>query len=240
LFSPPLAVAGADATPLRVAAANVCFDNDRAGELLPLLAARSVDLVAVCEVTERVRRQLEPLLEQWPHSVVETHEDCYGIALYSRLPLSQTQVLALGTHRAPAIRAVVQTDAGPIGILCMHPPRPGGDDRSNERDRAFQEMESALAPLPPRRIVLGDTNATRWSVPFTTALARNGLRDSSEGHGYQGSWPAGLPGFLRIPIDHVLVTDGIGVPERALLSVPGSDHLAVFAELLLPPVGNGR
>ncbi len=67
-------------------------------------------------------------------------------------------------------------------------------------------------------------------------VAATGLRDARDvaGAGIQGTWPSQLPGFLRIPIDHVLVGGDLGVAEFSVGEAMGSDHRAVRAVLVLP------
>ncbi len=57
-----------------------------------------------------------------------------------------------------------------------------------------------------------------------------GLRDSSLGIGYHATWPATL-GVAGIPIDHVLVSAGIGVAEKSVAAGVGSDHLPIVVDL---------
>ena len=80
-------------------------------------------------------------------------------------------------------------------------------------------------------------SATRWCGAFAQMQAAAGLRDSSDGMGYQGTWPTMLPCFLRIPIDQVLVGGGIGVRDRRVGMDIGSDHLPVLAD---PSHAGGR
>ena len=78
-------------------------------------------------------------------------------------------------------------------------------------------------------LVIGDFNITPWSKPFREMLKGDGLgqgklRDTREGRGFFATWPSGL-GWLGIPIDHALVTQGIEVHRRgAGLPLRESDH----------------
>jgi endonuclease/exonuclease/phosphatase (EEP) superfamily protein YafD len=91
-------------------------------------------------------------------------------------------------------------------------------------------LPALLAELPPMRVVLGDANATPWNASFGAMLAATGLELANVGSWF-ASWPGGLPWFLRIPIDHVLVSDAIGVHRVTLCGSVGSDHLPLVAEV---------
>jgi endonuclease/exonuclease/phosphatase (EEP) superfamily protein YafD len=116
----------------------------------------------------------------------------------------------------------------------VHLPRPGDGVATAERNDGLSAMPPAIAGLPPLRLVIGDCNATRWCATFAEMQAAAGLRDSSDGMGWQGTWPTMLPGWLRIPIDQVLVGGGIGVRDRRVGMDIGSDHMPVIADLDLP------
>ena len=220
--------------PLRVLAINLLRDNEDAGAVLAAVAQWSPDLIVWSEATPTWERALTPLRKEYPFGDGKWDPGYFGIALWSRLPVRDLRVVPLGYDWAPAVTALVTTSAGEVGVVGFHPPRPGVGHRTAERDAALAALPDLLAGLPPRRVVAGDGNATRWNPTFSRMLAATGLRDSSDGFGWQASWPAAAPWFLRIPIDQVLVSGGIGVRERAVGPFVGSDHLPVFADLLVP------
>ena len=219
---------------LRVACANLEVGNSRCAEILRQIESDQPDLLVLSELWPEAWEELEPGLAAWPHRLAHPLPGCFGIALLSKLPLAQARVVDLGQKWTPAIVATAEHSSGPIGVLAAHAPPPGGAQRSAERNRSLAAIPALLEDLPPRRLVVGDLNATPWSAPFRQMLAETGLTDSTRGAGLQGSWPAWLPGPLRIPIDHVLMTPGIGVANRRLGPDFGSDHLPVFSTLLLP------
>ena len=74
-------------------------------------------------------------------------------------------------------------------------------------------------------IVIGDLNATPWSEGFRLLAGPADLANSQEGFGYAASWPARLPPFGRIPIDHALHSRDLTVTDRELgPGTAASDH----------------
>jgi len=82
-----------------------------------------------------------------------------------------------------------------------------------------------------RAVVAGDLNATPWSPIFHRVLDLGRLRDSREGFGLHRTWPSGIHALLRIPIDHVLVGEGVTVLRREVGPHIGSDHRPVIVDL---------
>ena len=80
-------------------------------------------------------------------------------------------------------------------------------------------------------ILIGDLNTTMWSPWFGRLCAKSGLSSVRRGFGVLPSWPAPLPAFLRIPIDHCLVSDDLVVTGCRLGSPAGSDHLPLIVDL---------
>ena len=91
-------------------------------------------------------------------------------------------------------------------------------------------------------MLLGDFNATLDHGPLRRLL-RTGYRDAAavRGRGLAPTWPFRrqpllLPVVPWVTLDHVLADRRIGIGDVGTRVVPGSDHRAVFAELLLPTV----
>ena len=97
---------------------------------------------------------------------------------------------------------------------------------------------SCPAPEPGvLRVLAGDFNATLDHAALRAVL-RTGL-DGRRPARPAGGWPG--PGarcgcrWPRLALDHVLVDPRIGVAAVDLVPVPGSDHRALVADLVLPP-----
>jgi len=100
------------------------------------------------------------------------------------------------------------------------------------------EWRAELAALPgsvPGRVLVGDFNATLDHRPLRRLLA-TGYRDAaaSVGAGLRATWPTDTPLPPVAAIDHVLIGPGCTVRSFDVVALPGSDHHAVVAALVLP------
>lgn len=222
---------------IRVLNANVLISNTQYERLAQLIQREAPDLVALEEVDATWLTVLEPSLYHiYPYRKLVPLDSPFGIALYSKLPLSGVQVKFFGkAYRGrlfPSILAQVQYGKQKtFSVLATHPLPPKS---------GFEVRNSQLADIAAQRsgfgkdlVVVGDLNISQWSPYFSRFIGATGLRDSQRGFGVQPSWPANAP-LLRVPIDHVLVSPGIAVINRRLGPDIGSDHLPVIADLRLP------
>ena len=223
----------ADGPRLRVAIANAYVGNRSPQRLRAWIEQEDPDAFAVLEYTTEHQRTLAPLHARYPHRIEASEESPFGIALFSKLPLLEPSRTSLGAPFSTALFAVVEWNGARLGVIAAHPPPPISADYARMRDLGLAQLANEATRLPPARILLADCNATRWSKPMREAMEAAGLRDSAEGFGFQGSWPARLPWPLRLPIDHVLVSDGLAVTRRELGPDVGSDHLPVVAEFAI-------
>jgi vancomycin resistance protein VanJ len=107
----------------------------------------------------------------------------------------------------------------------------------NFADRLAQagQLMSGLLKTSRPLIVAGDLNAEE-SSPVVRRLLSLGLRDAfgSAGFGYGYSYGHGLsPGFSFLRIDHVLVSEAIGVQACRVGGRDASEHRPVIADLLV-------
>jgi endonuclease/exonuclease/phosphatase (EEP) superfamily protein YafD len=114
-----------------------------------------------------------------------------------------------------------------IEILGVHPPSPTTGIRSDTRDDLLAAAADWVGSRDREVIVVGDLNATPWSHATRSLRRSAGLTDTRRGFGLQATWPAAL-GALSIPIDHVLVTAGLGFEERRTGPALGSAHRPVL------------
>jgi endonuclease/exonuclease/phosphatase family metal-dependent hydrolase len=154
----------------------------------------------------------------------------YGIALLSRLPLDQVEVVRLPRRgrEEPRVAQVaeVAVGGGPVTVTGTHlsfVPRSG-----------IAQLRALLRRLDGRggrRLLLGDLNLG-WPLVRVVALPR--WRPLVRGGTFRNRPPGSRR--PRVQLDHVLAAGRGGpLPRRArVVSGPASDHLAVRVELDWP------
>ncbi len=80
-------------------------------------------------------------------------------------------------------------------------------------------------------IVLGDFNATPYGRHVRALQQTADLQGTWRGRPPRGTWPANLPAFGRISIDHALHDAGLVAMRYETLPSIGSDHLPILLEL---------
>ena len=222
----------ATGTALRVLLLNVHTSSSAFDDVSRLIADTNADVVGLLEVDERWLTALAPAVAGYPHRIETPREDNFGVALYSRLPMTGASEL-LGS-RLPTVVANMEVGGGPLGVVLTHPIPPVRAEPLARQVSQLGAVASRARSLGPRVIVMGDFNATPWSRPFRDFISASKFCDTRAGFGLQASFPAGSF-VLRSPIDHVLVSCALGVRARETARDVGSDHLPVVVDLVVPP-----
>jgi endonuclease/exonuclease/phosphatase (EEP) superfamily protein YafD len=217
---------------LAIVSLNLEVGNPRHDLGLAFLKECDADVVVLVEVDEAWAEAVASLTDRYPHRVVRPRSDSFGIAVLSRLPLEAVRVEPLADGPPVVIAVLPRGERGCL-LVAAHPPAPLSASWSALRDAQLAAIGDLAAVEPRPVIVAGDLNVTPWSHGFRQVTGPRGLRDSARGRGVQGSWNAHL-WVPRIPIDHVLVSEGVAVVSRRLGPAIGSDHLPVVAALLVP------
>ena len=215
---------------LRVVTANLFVLNPDPAAAGRTLRALRPDVLVVPELSAEGLAGLREagLLQDLPHAVAELGTRQETVGLFSRLPLRDVGTRGAAGRELP--RATVAVGGRDVRVLAAHPLPPvsvlEGLWRTSLADLA-QEVADLDLPL----VVAGDLNADRDHAAFR-ALLEAGLRDAHDslGRGLARTWPAPLP---VLHLDHVLVR-GLTPVDVAEVRVPGSDHLAVMAEVAVP------
>ncbi|MBE0545695.1 MAG: endonuclease/exonuclease/phosphatase family protein [Verrucomicrobia bacterium] len=215
---------------LRVLLLNVDTENRRYDLVENLIRECDPDLVVLLEVNHEWMNRLDAVLTRYPHVCQEPREDNFGIALLSKLPLENAEIVELGEAEVPSVTAEFRFADRTLRILGTHPLPPANRENSRLRNQQLEAIPEFLAARGGSVILLGDLNVTPWSPHFQKLLRGTGLKDSARGFGWQTTWPASLYP-LRIAIDHCLLSQDLRVVGRSVGSKVGSDHLPLVVEL---------
>jgi endonuclease/exonuclease/phosphatase (EEP) superfamily protein YafD len=132
-----------------------------------------------------------------------------------------------------AVQVDIATPNGDVSVLGIHPLSPTDERRSALRDAQLDYAAEWAAGTPGRIVIVGDFNATPWSHAFRAVEGATDLMNSQRGFGVQATFPANLNPVFRVPIDHLLHSNGLETVDRRLGPSLGSDHYPLLVELAL-------
>ena len=136
------AAAGPPGDPtIRVVLINVHTENRGYDRVAAFIRRIKPDVLVLEEVDEVWMKHLAKLQEDLPHFCAEPQSDNFGIALFSRLPLTHASIEYFGSAEVPSVIAEVRVEGSRVRIVGTHPLPPGGADQARLRN----EQLSAVA-----------------------------------------------------------------------------------------------
>lgn len=231
----PPATRGGERRKLRLLLSNVQCGNRKFSALMELAREERPDVLIVQEVTEEWCCELLALADLYPHRIVVPRACGAGIALLSRVPFNQSEVVFLEDDQRPGIVLRMTVDGRQLSLLTMHTHAPIRRFYFGYRNALLATAAPVVRRLPSPIVLIGDLNISPWSPYFAALLRATNLREARTGFGIMPTWPVWLRlPFLMLPIDHCLVSPDIEVIEMRTGRNVGSDHLPVIVDLALP------
>jgi endonuclease/exonuclease/phosphatase (EEP) superfamily protein YafD len=211
--------------------ANVQMENRNTDELLEIVRQREPDLFLALETNEFWDRNLSPLSDTMPETASHIDEDYYGMHVFSRLPLSTTQILFPAEGNTPSIRTTIELPSGDdVAFVGLHPrpPHPRQSSAGRDAELMWTALRARDAGAPV--VLAGDLNAVPWerSVARTQRIAQ--LVDPRRGTGLLPTYNA-KSWWMAWPLDQVLYQPGLDLVSMEVLRGFGSDHYPVEVTL---------
>ena len=171
----------------------------------------------------------------------------HGVAILSRAPITSAQVIELpyfhvhvNSGRRVALAATVEVDGTPVTVYAVHL-----DNRLSVRDRRAQMIPVLVhAARQDTPIIMGgDFNTSHFTwlfhlIPIPTTTQDNHLEELMRAHGFDtpvtDSGPTHVALAMRLD---ALYTRGFQTTKFAVSDAQRvSDHLALWAQMQLPPI----
>ncbi len=222
---------------IRAVLLNVKTANKRYTDTISFLNKVNADLVLLEEVDESWLAALKILETRYPHSIAVARGDNFGIALFSRWPLTSSKFINLGDAGVPAVQALIDTPQGELMVLGVHTLPPINLEYVTERDRQLAAIPELIGQSGRPALLLGDLNTTPWSAHFRRLLDNSGLKDCGLGFGVQPTWPTSN-WMLLIPIDHCLNSSRVRIADKFTGPDLGSDHLPTVVDFSITKPSN--
>jgi endonuclease/exonuclease/phosphatase (EEP) superfamily protein YafD len=222
--------------PLHVMTANLLVGRADAASVVEAAATRDVDVLVLEEITPEALTALRAagLRRAFPHTAGRPEAGTHGTMVFAtgRIRAVARLHTGLGSYAMD-----VAVPGGPVHLLAVHPRPPLGDAGSWRADHGA--VRQAARGAAGRTMIVGDLNATMDHAPMRELVGR-GYRDAATQatSGWQPTWPApgqltrfGVPVPPLVAIDHVLLGDGLRAVRTESVTIPGTDHRALVAEV---------
>lgn len=216
---------------------NVKAANKTAKPLIDLLKDKKPDLVLAMEVDQWWHNELQAVADAYPYQQEKINKVEYGMTLYSKFPLKNTQINYLNNDKVPSFELTVELKSGKeICLYTVHPVPPTHfehiPDNEGQKEMALVKIGQKIKAKSCPTIVAGDLNDVCWGYTDKLTETEGLLHDVRVGRGFYNSFSASNV-LMRWPIDHVFVTKEFSVVALERLPDVSSDHFPIYVKLAL-------
>lgn len=212
---------------------NVFQYNKNADSYLRHIQKNEPDVVMLVETDKWWASKMEPLHEAYPYRIPVPLDNTYGMMLYSKLELLNSEVKYLVEKDIPSVHTQIRLPSGRlVRFYGLHPepPVPQENPRSTERDKEILMVAREAKSCPDPVIVAGDLNDVAWSYTTELFSKTSGLLDPRRGRGFFNTFHAGHL-FMRFPLDHIFCSNSFSLVDIKRRPNCGSDHFAMYIKL---------
>jgi len=216
---------------------NIYYKNKNVDKVISYIKEiKFPDIVLIQEATQELIDKLEPLKAEYPYTYAAPERGAYGMILFSKIPIAKTQRVSFDNNANNYTLVEFKTPQNnlPFALIELHAFSPAGDYQMNQRKQELEEISTIITQLPSEhKILIGDLNTTPYSPYFYKLQNKSGLKNAMQGLRIEGTWPSYFPFFLRIPLDHLLVSNKICVLKQVICPDLGSDHMPILSHIRL-------
>lgn len=212
---------------------NVLTPNDEYHLLVAEIEKYQPDVVLTLETDQVWQNELAVIEPHYPYRVPVPLDNLYGMHLYSKLKLEDTEVKFILSDEIPSIHTTATLRSGhKVQLYCLHPkpPSPTEAKDSKLRDAELLIVGDQIKDLDESCIVMGDLNDVAWSRTTRLFQRISGLLDPRVGRHYVNTFHANYR-WLRWSLDHVFHSTDFALVTMKRLPHIGSDHFPIYVVL---------
>jgi endonuclease/exonuclease/phosphatase (EEP) superfamily protein YafD len=205
---------------------NINKANNSVGELLKNIRKINADIVLLTEVTPAIKNILNNQLKDYQYWESILREDNFGFSILSNQKFIIQQIYE--KHGVPLFVKIYFENLETSFYLVHLPPPLWGEAVEDQIETLNYISDEIIKKKSDQFLLLGDFNMTPQSKIFSNFYKKLNPKYNSLKNLLMGTWPAILPKYLGLSIDHVFSNRVIDVE---LGKSSGSDHRALLIRM---------
>ena len=208
---------------------NLLTKNKKYNAVRKEINDKSPDILVIQELDDKWSEELQAVKENYPFIYEISRQDNFGIALYSKIHITEIRKFFVGTLDVPAISAFCDYEGKVFEIICIHTTPPTNQTYFKNTQKIINDLANYVAENGHNVIITGDFNTAPYSYNYKNFVKTSKMKDLS--NIFHPTWSAFWLSPFRITLDHIFVTKSFAVRDYAVGNNIGSDHLPIWAEI---------
>ena len=198
------------------------FENIR-----EMILSEKPDIVQFQEFSPQMQDKIKTLRSIFPYSTeLNKPKGPYDSLILSKHPLTNTKV----DDNHVVITNLILNEVE-ISIVGIHLLAGGTKKNFNNALQQISYLKTIVSNTNKNLILLGDLNMTSTSKRFAKFLKETNLYTYTSYKNITSTWPAFMPNFLGIQIDHILFSNNFKMINKKTSNSFGSVHRPLIVEL---------
>ena len=212
---------------------NLLTSNKNYKGFLDSVEKETPDIIILQEVDDVWIEKIKSIKKQYPYSIEHPRLDNFGIALYSKIPLTDSNIEFWTDNEVPVVVTNLYTNSNHVKIYGIHTLPPTGKEYFAIRNQMLEKINLDTLQEPNSNLIFaGDFNTTIYSKAYKQYLKSTDLKDCQIlAKNLKGTWNTKHLPFFRIPLEHILISPNIHLKSFKVGKDFGSDHLPMYVEL---------
>ncbi|HKU99463.1 MAG TPA: endonuclease/exonuclease/phosphatase family protein [Vineibacter sp.] len=210
---------------LSIGVLNVNFRNRNHAPIEHWIRQAQPDVLVIVEVSPPWLDAIERLSDLYPYRALRRTS---FVTMIARRPWTSFDVMPGPRTQQAILVAGFDVEGTTLTVIGAHPASPTRPHHMRARDAELDTIARLAVGAPGPVSAMGDFNAAPWSAPMRRLVRTSPLRYPDL---VATTWPAFLPRWLGIKIDHIMVGKGCAVIDYKVGPNVGSDHRPVVATI---------
>lgn len=211
---------------------NVLTSNTNYERFLKIISEENPDILILQEVDNTWLENIKELNNTYLYRFENPRDDNFGIAIYSKMPLINSELESWTDFDVPVIKTGIKISKQIYTIYGVHTLPPIGKSYITIRNEMLQKI-GKIMQSDPNVIIAGDLNTTIYSNAYREFISSQGIKDAQATlKNSNGTWNTRHLPFFRISLEHVLYKNSnikINFFKRG--DFFGSDHFPIFVNI---------